>query len=164
MHHRLSLLVVAAFLAASCDVNDAGPNNFTKPTTPLNASAVSVSTTSPTAAAHPVGSAFCPSIAPFNVPLVIVVQPIGVIPVVVTAIRLQFFDTSGFGMPMVTLPAPVPTAQFGTGLNIARSAQFFPVTLGIGCGTGISGRVQVIVETRDDQGRTGSGNTTVRVN
>jgi hypothetical protein len=162
MTHRISLLVVAAFLFASCGGTDAALN-LTQPTPSSNSLSVAVSTTSPLAVAERVTNPFCPSVTPFKVPLVIVVQPNGGISVVVTAIRVQFFDTSGTGMPQVTLPAPVPTTQFGTALANARSAQVFPVTLGIGCGTGQTGNVQILVETRDAQGRTGSGRATVSV-
>jgi hypothetical protein len=164
VQHRLSLLVVAAFLVASCSGTDAR-QNLTQPTVSkgVSSSAISVSTTSPMAHVQRVTNPFCPSVAPFNVPLVIVVQPVGTITVDVTAIRLRFFDTSGLAMPQVTLPAPVPTTQFGSALNQARSGFTFPVTLGIGCGTGQEGTVQIVVETRDALGRTGSGNTTVAV-
>jgi hypothetical protein len=162
MQYHISLLGLAAFLAASCGGTDA-PLNLTQPTLSSGASPVSVSTTSPIALAQPVSNPLCPSVAPFNVPLVIVVQPDGVGAVVVTAIRIQFSDTSGISMPQVTLPAPVPTTQIGSALANARSTQAFPVTLGIGCGTGHIGIVQIFVETRDAQGRTGSGRVTVSV-
>jgi hypothetical protein len=160
MQHRISLLVVAAFLSASCSSGPDASLNLTQPTQPSSPLSVGVSTTSAMAIAERVNNPFCPSVAPFKVPFVIVVQPDGVI---VTRIRLQFFDTSGAGMPQVTLPAPVPTTQFGTALTNARSGRFFPVTLGIGCGTGRTGNVQILVETRDAQGQIGSGRATVSV-
>lgn len=162
MQHHISLLVFAAFLTAACDGTDARLN-VTQPTLSSSASPVSVTTTSPITLAERESNPLCPSVAPFNVSIVIVVQPGGAGTVVVTAIRLQFFDTSGVSMPQVTLPAPVPTTQIGTALANARSAQAFPVTLGIGCGTGHIGNVQIFVETRDAQGRTGSGRATVSV-
>jgi hypothetical protein len=162
MQHHMSILVSAALLAASCGGTDAQPN-LTQPTISGRASAVSVSTTSPIALAQPVNNPICPSVAPFTVPLVIIVQPDGGGVVVVTAIRVQFFDVSGISMPQVTLPAPVPTTQVGTALENARAAQAFPVTLGIGCGTGHVGNVQIVVETRDAQGRTGSARASVSV-
>ena len=166
MQHRISLLVVAAFVGASCGGTDAtlNPTQPTQPTavtSPL--SSVAVSTTSSMAVAERVRNPFCPTVAPFNVPLVIVVQPNGVVGVVVTAIRVQFFDTSGAAAPQVTLPAPVPTTQFGTALENARSGQAFRVTLGIGCVTGRTGNVQILVETRDAQGRVGLSRATVGV-
>jgi hypothetical protein len=162
MQHRIALLVVTAFLGASCGGTDASPN-LTQPTQSSSPLSVAVSTSSPMAVAQHVIGSRCPSFPPFNVPFVIVVRADGVVDAVVTAIRLQFVDTSGFGMPQVTLPAPVPTTQFGTGLASARSGQVFPVTLGIGCGTGHIGSVQILVDTRDAQGRTGSGRATVGV-
>lgn len=162
MQHRISLLVVTAFLCASCSGTDAGLN-LTQPTQSSNSLSVAVSTTSPMVVAERVSNPFCPSAAPFNVPLVIVVRPDGAVSVIVTAIRVQFFDTSGTGAPQVTLPAPVPMTQFGSALANARSPQAFPVTLGIGCGTGHEGTVRILVETRDAQGRTGSGRATVSV-
>ena len=163
MQHRISLLVIATFLSASCSSGPETAQNLTQPTQSSSPLSVAVSTTSSMAVAERVNNPFCPSVAPFKVPLVVVVQPDGGIGVVVTAIRMQFFDTSGAGMPQVTLPAPVPTTQFGTALNNARSGQAFPVTLGIGCGTGRTGTVQILVETRDAQGRIGSGRATVSV-
>ncbi len=162
MQHRISPLVVAAFLGASCGGTDAALN-LTQPTESSSESSVVVSTMSSMVVAERVNNPFCPSVAPFNVPLVIVVQPDGGTSVVVTAIRAQFFDASGTGRPQVTLPAPVPTTQFGTALDNARSGQVFRVTLGIGCETGHTGNVQIVVETRDARGRTGSGRATVSV-
>jgi hypothetical protein len=162
MQHRISLLAVAAALTVSC--SDADPaDNLTQPTPLRTSSSVVVTTTSPTAIAERVSNPLCPSIAPFRVPLVIVVRPEEDVVVIVTSIRLQFFDTSGTSMPQVTLPAPVPTTQFGSALDNARAGHLFPVTLGIGCGTGRVGNVQVVVETRDAQGRTGSGRAAVSV-
>lgn len=162
MQHRIPPLIVAAFLGTSCSGTDPALN-LTQPTQSSSSMSVAVSTTSPMAVAEGVNNPFCPSVTPFTVPLVIIVQPNGGVSIVVTAIRLQFFDTSGSGAPQVTLPAPVPTTQFGSALANARSAQVFPVTFGIGCGTGHRGNVQILVETRDAQGRTGSGRATVSV-
>ena len=91
------------------------------------------------------------------------VQPPTGVSVVVTSIRAQFVDTSGAAAPQVTLPAPVPTTQFGSALEQARSGQAFALTVGIGCGTGNTGNMRILVETRDSQGRTGLGQATVGV-
>jgi hypothetical protein len=162
MLHRISPLVVAAFLAASCSGTDV-TQNLTQPTPSNNAVAVAVSTTSSSVVAQPVIAPSCPSVAPFAVPFVIVVQPIGTVSVVVTSIRLQFVDSSGMRTPQTLLPAPIPTTQFGTALDIARSAQAFPVTIGIGCSTGLKGMVQITVESRDGLGRTVSSQASVVV-
>ena len=162
MRHRISLLVVVAFLGASCGGTDAALNP-TQPSPSTSPLSVGVSTTSPIAVAERVRNPFCPSVTPFNVPLVVVVEPPGGVSVVVTAIRVQFFDTSGAGAPQVTLPGPVPTTQFGSALDNARSGLAFPVTIGIGCGTGKTGTMRIVVETRDSQGRTAMGQATVGV-
>jgi hypothetical protein len=162
MRHRISLLVVVAILGASCSGTDAD-QNLTQPSPSASPLSVGVSTTSSLAVAERVRNPFCPSVAPFNVPLVVVVQPPGGVSVIVTAIRAQFFDTSGFAAPQVTLPGPVPTTQFGSALEDARSGQTFPVTIGIGCGTGHTGTMRIVVETRDSQGRPAMGQTTVGV-
>jgi hypothetical protein len=162
VQHRISLLVVAVSLSASCSGTDA-VQSPTQPTESGGALTVGVSTSSPIAVAERASNPFCPSVTPFKVPLVVVVQPTGGVSVVVTSIRLQFFDTSGAAAPQVTLPAPVPTTQFGSALASSRSGQSFPLTVGIGCGTGNQGTMQIVVETRDAQGRTGSGRATVSV-
>jgi hypothetical protein len=162
MHHRISLLVVAAILTASCSGTDTA-QSLTQPTSPGSALSFAVSTTSPIAVAERVANPSCPSVTPFNVPLVVVVESRGGSTVFVTSIRAQFSDTSGTRAPQVTLPGPVPTTQFGSALASARSAQAFPLTIGVGCGTGHIGMVQVLVEARDAQGRTQSGVATVSV-
>lgn len=154
------MLLVVALALASC--NDSARSNMTQPTTFASAS-ISLSTTSAVADAQRVNDFFCPSISPFNVPIVVLVQPSGPASVIVTEMRLQFVDTTGARMPQVTLPAPMPTAQFGTALADSRGAQAFPVTVGIGCGTGHAGTLSIFVDTRDALGRRGSGQTTVIV-
>jgi hypothetical protein len=124
---------------------------------------VAVSTTAPTIVAQKIQNPFCPSVTPFSVPLVVVVQPPTGVSVVVTSIRAQFVDTSGAAAPQVTLPAPVPTTQFGSALEQSRSGQSFSLRIGIGCGTGTTGSMRIFVETRDSQGRTGTGQATVDV-
>ena len=93
MQHRISLLVVVAALSASCGGTDAAMNP-TQPTPPGSPLSLEVSAASPTALAERVNNPFCPSVTPFNVPLVIVVQPNGGIRFVVTTIRVQFVDLS----------------------------------------------------------------------
>jgi hypothetical protein len=165
MPHRSWLLVVAAFLVASCGGTDATMSP-TKPT-PLTQSSsslsVTVSTASPIASAQRVRNPFCPSVSPFDVPVVVIVEPPAGVTVIVTAIRVQFVDTSGASATQVTLPAPVPTTQFGSALEQSRSGQHFPVTIGIGCGTGSNGNLVILVEARDSLGRTLGGRATVSV-
>jgi hypothetical protein len=91
----------------------------------------------------------------------VIVEPPGGASVLVTAIRVQFVDSSGVAARQVTLPAPVPMTQFGSDLERSRSA--FPLTIGIGCGTQSTGSLVILVEARDSLGRTVMGRTTVSV-
>ena len=124
MQHGISLLVVAAILSASCGGTDAA-QNLTQPTSSSDSSSVAVSTISQLVVAERVNNPFCPSVTPFKVPIGIVVQPNSAVGITVTSIRVQFTDTTGAVMPQVTLPAPVPTTQFGSALENARSPQVF---------------------------------------
>jgi hypothetical protein len=118
-----------------------------------------VQPTSATAFAQPVGNAFCPSVAPFNVAFGLSVRTTGAI---ITGIRAQFTDTSGVRAPQVTLPAPGPTPVFGNAMP-AGSVQTLPLILGIGCGTGNRGTLIVIVDTSDGLGRRGAQQVTIAV-
>lgn len=120
---RLPLLFAAALLVASCS---AGPVSPTR-TPPLSASsASSVSITATALASRPASPPFgCPVATPFAVPLVVTVTPTGAVTVFVTSITTQFTDVSGVTMPQVTLPAPIPTTQFGTALEQAKNLQTF---------------------------------------
>jgi hypothetical protein len=102
-------------------------------------------------------------VSPFAVPFVVVVQPIGNVNFFVTSIGLQFVDTSGMRTPQTQLPAPIPTTQAGTALDIARSSLMFPVTMGIGCATGFKGKIEIVVQAQDRQGHTTSSSTSVAV-
>jgi len=155
-------MIVGAVLGTACSGTDRGVGP-TQPTDFNSGSAVSVQATPPTAFAEPVDHSICPMVSPFQVRFNLLVQPIapgGV--VVVNGVTLQFTDGSGIRMPMVTLPAPLPTAQFGTALDQARGV-LIPVNLGVGCGTGRRGTVRVTVDTRDASGRSRTAMTTVRV-
>jgi hypothetical protein len=157
------LLLAAAFFAASCGKGASVPTSFTQPTGISTESSVLVSATSPVPAGLLVSNPLCPSVPPFNVPLLIVVQPNGPVAVVVTQIRLAFDDTSGIRMPQVKLPAPKRKTEIGTALAASRSAQDFAVTLGLGCGTGLTGNVAIFVDTLDANGRSGMGQATFSV-
>jgi hypothetical protein len=160
----------ALLLASSCGDTDA----TLAPTDAAAASGgVVVTATVASAIAEPAGNAFCPSVAPFTLPVGVMVQPTGDSPVVVTSVRMVFTDTSGFQAPAVTIPmptapaAPGPTPVFGTsiqGVSQRFPLQRFPFSLGIGCGTGIRGTVVIVVETAEANGRRGSSRVTVTVN
>jgi hypothetical protein len=160
--HRalIGLLIFTPLLAASC--TDRDPATLTNPTA-LSQTLVGFSTTSTTVIAQPVNNAFCPSIAPFNVPIVLVVRPNGSVGLVVTQVRLQFTDNTNRQMPQVTLPAPLPITQFGDALTNSRDALAFSLSLGVGCGIGQTGTVVVLVDTRDGHGRMSTGSVSVNV-
>lgn len=154
---RASLLVVTSALAASCSDTDARLA-LTEPTS-LGTSAVKVAAMSATSSVQPVNDPICPAVAPFKVPLGVVVSTNGSSTVVITSIRAEFTDTAGrqappvtVPMPPVTLPAPGPTPQFGTP-TAALFERSFPFAFSIGCGTGTTGTVVIVVEGSDGRGR-----------
>jgi len=97
-------------------------------------------------------AAACPATPPFTATFNVVVVG-GDRNLIVTSIDFHFVDQSGIPMPPVTLPAPVPTKQFGSALAEARSSQIFPLTVRFGCGTAARGTVFVNVGTSDIKGR-----------
>lgn len=164
---RASLLIFvfgATLLAGSCSDTDA-TLSATQPTG-VGTSAMVVTATSATASAQPVNDPVCPSVAPFNVRLGIIVSANGTA-VTITRIRARFTDTFGrqareVTLPMlpVTLPVAGPSTQFGV-----ASPLFFERTfaVGIGCGTSSQGTVIIIVEGSDHRGRLVSEQVTVPV-
>jgi hypothetical protein len=159
------MLLAAALVATSCsDKQPTQPTQFNS-----SDSSVIVQATPQSVIAQPVNNARCPSVAPFQVGFNIVVRANGTVNVVVTNIVMQFTDVFGVRMPQVTSaapaasPGPLPSMQFGTALVQARSQQVFPIALGIGCVTTSRGTLVIMVQTRDDNGRTGSAQTAVAV-
>jgi hypothetical protein len=155
----VGLMLCAAFAAASCARD---PADLTHPTA-LSQTQVAVSTVSSTVVAQPVNNFLCPSIAPFIVPIVVVVRPNGTAGLVVTQVRLRFTDVTNRQMPQVTLPAPLPVTQFGDALTASRDSLTFPLSLGVGCGIGPTGTVIVLVDTRDGLGRMSTAQLSVNV-
>ena len=156
MHRSTSLplLLGAAMLLASCG-ETASPATPTQLTTSSSVSVRAQALAPPRIVPFPT----CPIATPFFLPVAVTVTPTGII-VVVTSISTQFTDTTGIQMPQVTLPAPLPTTQFGTALDQARGAQTFPLNL---CQPVPQGTVIVTVNTRDTSGRTGSSFATLAV-
>jgi len=157
------LLLVA--LAASC--TDRDPATLTNPTALqsgiTSTSQLVFSTPTNTVIAQPVSNFFCPAVSPFLVPMTVIVNPNGTTGVVVTQVQMQFTDSTGRTLPMVTLPGPIPITQFGDALAASRGALSFPLSLGIGCGVGTIGTVVVIVNARDGTGQTTTGQVSVNV-
>ena len=154
------LLAAATLVAASCSREvSTSPSGPTK----VDTSTVSVNALSDSVIAEPVNRPLCPSVAPFNVPFGIVVRPNRVSGLVVTRIQMQFTDSAGAQMPPVTLAAPLPITQFGTALAASRDDLRFSLSMGVGCGVERRGTIIVEVETRDAQGRRGTGRVSVSV-
>jgi hypothetical protein len=163
MHYsaRASVLVSVVLLTSSCSDTDARQFATQPSQLATSTSILTVSPTSTTIVAQPVSNAFCPTVAPFNVSLGVIVRAMGSSPVIITRVRFVFSDTSGRQAPQVTLPmlpvtlpAPGPTIPIGNATD--SSTRMFSTTLGIGCGTGARGWVVVVVDTLDSQNRPGA--------
>jgi len=163
----LSVLLVSLFLLNGCrtkDVTPTGPTGTAGVKTQSLTAALpaALSVTPATVIAQPVRNPFCPSVAPFTAPFLLVVQN-GDVAVSITAITLRFTDNSGAGMPPVTLPAPMITARFGSTLLPPQATRTFPLSFGLGCGTGPTGTLVVTVGTRDADGKAGTSQIGVAV-
>jgi hypothetical protein len=162
IHSRYIACVLAAAALAATSCSDVSMNS-TGPTKVESSSTVSVNALSNSVIAEVVNHPVCPSVAPFNVPFGIVVRGTGVAGLVVTRIQMQFTDSAGAQMPPITLAAPLPITQFGTALAASRDDQRFSLSMGVGCGVERRGIIMVEVETRDPQGRRGTGRVSVSV-
>jgi hypothetical protein len=166
LHHSRYIAcacAAATLLTVSCSDVTMSPSSPSKVDSFGSPAGASFSALSDSAIALPVSQPRCPSVAPFDVPFVIVVRPNGVRGLRVTQLQLQFTDSTGARMPSVTLAAPVPITQFGTALEASRGDLRFPVRMGIGCGVERLGTIVVQVTTRDGNGRSGSGSVSVAV-
>lgn len=151
------LVLGAALLLSACSSSD--PANPTNPTALSTGSSMSIT-------ARAIGpmpstpSVVCSTASPFLVPFMVSVAPVGSVTLVVTGISAQFIDSRGIAAQQVTLPAPVPTVQYGTALDQARNAQNFPVNV---CRALDPGKITVVVNAHDMVGRKTNGTVTVPV-
>ena len=97
------------------------------------------------------GRAPCPYLHPFRASTNLIVRADGGFRL--TEIAMRFLDRSGSNGPQVTLPAPVPTRQFGTELTDARTSWTYPLDFAYGCGTGRSGTIVIVATGHDGRGR-----------
>jgi hypothetical protein len=158
------LLVLGAFLLSACGGPYADMGSPVAPGVQRASLSVTPSTLlgQPKPFGTPAPFAGCPSVSPFTVPFTLVVTA-GNVAFAVTSVTVRFTDSFGAQMPQVTLPAPVPVTPFGTALVQARSGQSFPMSFGIGCGTGTTGTVVILIHTRDVNGRTDTAQLTAVV-
>ena len=158
---KVALALLAASFAACTEsppgVSDTRPSGFG------TASSVAMEVVPAVITARPNTRVSCPDNPPFVGSLSVNIRA-GVSAITLADVRLRFTDTTGgLTAPQITLPAPVPTQQFGSTLVAARAATQFPFSFGFGCGTGRTGTLVVIVVTTDDRGRSNVNETSVRV-
>src|SRR5690242_13074711 len=118
---RKFILPGALMLLAACETSQMP----TVPTALESNANLSVTAASSVTAQHTTFS-FCPFTPPFTATVGVVVVA-GSVNVFVTSITSQFTDINHVQLPTITLPAPIPTAQFGSALVQARSSVTFPV-------------------------------------
>jgi len=140
----LSTCVLSTFFVIACDDTK---NNVAAPTT-FDVAGVSAAVTAGAAIVDSNAGTPC---AAFTIPLSVTIEA-GATAVAVTNVSAQFLGSTGISMPQVTLPAPVPTVQFGSALVEAKSARTIPFMLPIGCVRDHTGTVVVLVSTRDGHG------------
>jgi len=157
----ISTIVAATLFAASCSDTDT-PLDPNAPTT-VHVVQVGIGLSPSTLVAQSVAHPICPSVPPFTTTLNLLVRNDGNVRLFVSTIRLRFVDRFGMQAPQVTLPAPVPTTQFGSALIDARDSRAFAIPFQFGCGTTRAGRITVFVDMRDDRGMTQSRQATVDV-
>jgi hypothetical protein len=155
---RKLMLTGALMFLAACESTHA-------PTVPtaLESSANHSVTAASSVTAQETTFSFCPLTPPFTATVGVVVVA-GSVNVFVTSITSQFVDQNGVRLPPVTLPAPVPTKQFGSALVEARSSSMFPVAVQFGCGTTRTGTIVIAVGTTDANGTGSTTSMNVRVN
>jgi len=158
---KFALALLAAWMAA-CTSTEPGVSD-TRPSAIGVGSSAQMEVVPAVVTARPNARVSCPDNPPFLGSISVNIRP-GVSAITLTDVRLRFTDTTGaFSAPQVTLPAPVPTQQFGSGLVAARTVAQFPFSFGFGCGTGRTGTLVVIVVTTDDRGRSNVNEMNVRV-
>lgn len=167
MHKHTAVLTVtlAAFVGASCSDSDmplTAPGSLSA-TVAVPMFSVTPTEIDATTQVMRTTRSSCPTLAPFNARFLVSVFPHGIPNLRVRQVRIGFRDTSGASMPQVTVPAPLPSVEFGTDLENRRDRLTFPLNVGIGCHTGIKGTLSVWVHTEDDQGNENTGQLQVRV-
>ena len=112
------ILLALTILAAACDYPDT-PTEPSTHTVQTMGTGVTISAVSPTTVTRPGEFLGCPGFLPFSVQFGLVVQSDDTT-LIVSQFRVRFTDANGVSTQQITLPAPVPTVQFGTALDQAR--------------------------------------------
>jgi hypothetical protein len=146
---KTKLILLGVLAVTGCSTS----HTATAPTTTFDSNSSRSVTAEPFVVAQQTGlAAACPATPPLTATVNVIVFS-GDASLIVTSIDARFVDQFGIQLPPVTLPAPVPTTQFGSALVEARSTQTFPVSVHFGCGTASRGTAFVDVGTRDAMGR-----------
>jgi len=155
------LMLGIAVLLSSCSANGStGPTNPTALVTGSSIMSITARLMGPAQSSTMTNTTtiVCPFATPFLVPFMVAVAPVGSTTVIVTQISTRFTSPAGIPAQQVTLPAPVPTVQFGTALDQARNQQLFPVNV---CVPLTQGTVTIVVDGRTMSGQNGSGSVMV---
>ena len=156
LKQTVALALLATFVAVSaCDrgtIVATGPSSQFTDGGALGTREPSFSISPTSLVAQLSGRSPCPQFHPFRVFTNLSIRTGEEFGFRLTSIDMRFFDRSGLSAPTVTLPAPVPTQQFGTDLINARSFREFPLEFGFGCGTGRFGTIVIIVNGFDGRG------------
>jgi hypothetical protein len=160
-------ILAASILATGCDDDDddevAGTGPTAIQTGVFSGASAFVSVNPVVITSQLIGSGPCPAVQPFGGRFNVVIVA-GDSNVFLSSVRLGFVDANATNRVQVTLPMPVPTTQFGTALVQARSTRIFPFDFRFGCGTSRSGTMVMLVDTRDDRGRSNTRELQVTVN
>ena len=149
--YTASLAIATAVLAAAAC--DGSGRQVLNPTPLATAGAsTSVSIQPSIIRTQPVHRPACPALPPFVGSLDVHVQA-PASSLTLKRVQMTFIDSTRFAAPAVTLPAPIPTVQFGSTLIEARSRRTFRFTFPLGCNTGRTGTLVVFVVTSDREGR-----------
>jgi hypothetical protein len=164
--HAVALVVMVLFTLSCGDRDTASMSPLTQPTS-LSQSAISVTPSSSSVIAQPVENPTCPSVAPFNVVLTVIVSPTGTSAIVITSVNAQFTDLSGVRVPQVTLPIPqmtlpAPIPVIGNS-QLTASNLNIPIAFGVGCASARQGTLTVTINTSDARGNRGTQSVSVAV-
>jgi hypothetical protein len=151
--------LLALVLTVGCDDTERGVLD----PTPIGTAAGTFGIQPSPVTVQSISQASCPTLPPFLGSLNLNVQNGGDLGLFVRQVRMTFTDSLGVTAPTVTLPAPVPTQQFGSALVAARADRAFSLTFPFGCATRRTGTLVIVVVTSDEEGRERTAEASVAV-